>query len=158
MADLTQEEARAFIEAVRGVLNALKEPAPAEGGDIMSRLMEGPASADAFTLMQTLSANAMQKLMPMMQGGGGGGSEDLSPAKIAPLLGLERVQTSVSGNTSTYKLVPGWLTVKWTEEDGVKKADSFSFKPSWLWVISHPVIVFRLWQAMKKKRSALPAS
>ena len=69
VANPTQEQVRNLVGAIDNVLAALKGGGSDE--DPMSRILNGPAAGDAMVLMSSLTTNATQRLMGMMQGAGG---------------------------------------------------------------------------------------
>lgn len=147
VASPTQEQVQNLVGAVDNVLSALKSGAGDE--DPMTRILSGPAAGDAMVLMSSLTTNATQRLMGMMQGAASGSSVmDLIDLKLAG------APVFVAATESTVVLPMGKLIMSWAQEDDMTKVDSFAFKPNIWWFITHPVITWRLLKARKAMKQS----
>lgn len=153
-ANPTQEQVKHLIQAIDNVLATMKSP---EGdADPMTRILNGPAAGDAMILMSSLTSNATQRLMGMMQGASTGG--DIMNDVMSLLdLKLDQAPVFVAAAESIVVLPMGKLIMAWAQEDGVTKVDSFSFKPNIWWFITHPVTAWRLFKARQKMKKAAAA-
>ena len=152
VANPTQEQVRNLVGAIDNVLSALKGGESDE--DPMSRILNGPAAGDAMILMSSLTTNATQRLMGMMQGAGaasGSGVMDLIDLKLAG------APVFVAATESTVVLPMGKLIMSWAQEDDMTKVDGFAFKPNIWWFITHPMTTWRLLKARKAMKQSAAA-
>ncbi len=149
---LTSSQARLFSDTLHHLmvhLSTAKEPEDEAGGSSpgdnpMVRMLNGPAKNEIMQLMQLVTPQLIQKLMPMMQGG-----SSMDPS----LLQLNKAIISRAGEEVIYRIPPGRLVSRWTASKQGYKIDEFSFDVNWWWVCLNLRTVWRIYRQRRAGKS-----